>query len=107
MYFYEILENIMEEKSLKVSDVARLSGLADSTIRSILTRKSKSVALEVAFKLSKGLNVSIEQLNGEPVETTIKLNDTEKKLIVSYRNNLDMQPAINKLLDINSNEINQ
>ena len=51
MFFYEILENIMEEKSLKVSEVAKLSNLTDSTVRSILTRKTKNVSLEVAFKL--------------------------------------------------------
>ena len=84
MFFYEILENIMEEKSLKVSEVAKLSNLTDSTVRSILTRKTKNVSLEVAFKLSKGLNVSLEKLNGEdvPKETTNNtFNNPEKKTL--------------------------
>lgn len=99
MFFYEILENIMKEKSLKISDVARLSNLTDSTVRSMLTRKNKSVSLEVAFKLSKGLNVSLEKLNGEdvPKETTHnKINNPEKKIlspedetILSLYNQLD------------------
>lgn len=99
MFFYEILESIMEEKSLKVSDVAKLTNLTDSTIRSILTRKNKSVSLEVAFKLSKGLNVSLEKLNGEDIfqETTHnKFNNSEKKTfspedkaILSLYNQLD------------------
>ena len=55
----------MEEKELSISEVARLSKLPDSTVRSILLRKNKTVALEVAFKLAKGLNVSLERLNGE------------------------------------------
>lgn len=65
MYFYETLQLIMEEKNLSIPAVARLSGLPDSTVRSILARKNKTVALEVAFKLAKGLNVSLEELNGE------------------------------------------
>lgn len=65
MYFYEILQSIMDEKKLTVADVARLSGLTDSTVRSIITRKNKTVALEVAFKISKGLDVSLQHLNGE------------------------------------------
>ena len=64
MYFYEILQSIMQERNLSIPDVARLSGLPDSTIRSILTRKNKTVALEVAFKLEKELNVSVAELNG-------------------------------------------
>ena len=66
LYFYEILQSIMKEKHLSIPAVARLSGLPDSTIRSILARKNRTVALEVAFKLAKGLDVSLEELNGEP-----------------------------------------
>lgn len=86
MFLYEILENIMNEKSLKVSDIAKLTNLTDSTIRSIIKRKSKTVSLEVAFKLSKGLNVSLERLNGEDVsqETTYnKFTKSEKKTLSS------------------------
>ena len=55
----------MKQKNLNIPEVARLSGLPDSTIRSIISRKNKTVALEVAFKLAKGLNVSLRELNGE------------------------------------------
>ncbi len=72
MEFYKILLEIMEEQSLKIADVARLCKLTDSTVRSIITRKNKTVALEVAFKLSKGLNVSLERLNGETQQSTAK-----------------------------------
>lgn len=102
MYFYEVLQKIMDEKDLSIPDVSRLTGLADSTIRSIITRKSKSVALEVAFKLSKGLNVSLEQLNGEDTTEPFFVNENEKRLIISYRNHSDLQPAINKLLEIHN-----
>lgn len=88
MFFYEILENIMDEKSLKVSDVAKLSNLTDSTVRSMITRKNKTVSLEVAFKLSKGLNVSLEELNGENLSQEM-LND--KKKVNEIKKNLSQQ----------------
>lgn len=65
MPFYAVLENIMEEKSLSIPDVARMSGLSDSTVRAIIGRKSKNASLEVAFKIARGLDVSLERLNGE------------------------------------------
>ena len=64
MYFYEIMLDIMDKKSLSIPEVARATGLHDSTIRSIITRKSKSVALDVAAKISEGLNVELDYLNG-------------------------------------------
>lgn len=70
MSFYLILKEIMDEQGLSIPDVARMCGLADGTVRSMFTRKQKSVLLEVAFKISNGLNVSLERLNG--------MDDTKK-----------------------------
>ena len=66
MEFYKILEKIMQERNMGVADVARACGLSDSTVRSIVERKQKKIALNVAFKLSEGLGVSLERLNGLP-----------------------------------------
>lgn len=82
MYFYEILLDIMEEKSLRISDVARMCGLTDSTVRSIITRKNKTVALEVAFKLAKGLGVSLERLNGD-WKLPASMSQDKKRLIAA------------------------
>lgn len=66
MDFYQILGEIMEEKGLGIPDVARACDLRDSTVRSIFDRRQKKIALNVAFKLSNGLNVSLQRLNGMP-----------------------------------------
>lgn len=82
MEVYKILQNIMDERGLSIPDIARASGLSDSTVRGIIVRKQKSIALEVAFKLAQGLNISIEHLNGE--EPTI-LHSNEYPVMTKYR----------------------
>ena len=62
----------MDEKGLSIADVARMCDLTDSTVRSVVDRQQKKVALNVAFKLSNGLGVSLERLNGEPEENIKK-----------------------------------
>lgn len=89
MYFYEILQSIMDEKELSIPEVARLSGLTDSTVRSILARKNKTVALEVAFKLSKGLNVSLERLNGEASHTVPTPVSADRQQVLAAINALN------------------
>ena len=88
----------MEKKELNIPEVARLCDLPDSTIRSMLLRKNKTVALEVAFKLAKGLNVPIETLNGD-----LPINITANPLnpyIEKYNNlNSDNQQTVNNLID--------
>lgn len=76
MEFYEILQDIMDEKKMSISDVAHACGLRDSTVRSIFLRQQKNVALEVAFKLSDGLGVSLERLNGLPEPKATSETDT-------------------------------
>lgn len=66
--FYITLTEIMDEKGMGIADVARACGLTDSTVRSIIDRQQKKVALSVAFKLSDGLGVSLARLNGEKEE---------------------------------------
>lgn len=64
MEFYKTLENIMLQKGLSIADVARMCDLPDSTVRSIIDRKQKKVALSIAFNLSEGLDVTLESLAG-------------------------------------------
>lgn len=91
MEIYKILQSIMDEQGLNIAQVARKSGLPDSTVRGIIKRKQKTVAIEVAFKLSDGLGVSLERLNGMPerdsAEKTLPFNlsPDEIELILSYR----------------------
>ena len=83
-----VLQEIMDEKGLNIAEVSRLCDLPDSTVRGIITRKQKSIALKVAFKLSKGLNVTLERLNGEESKKAesnqIQLSADANKLLTSY-----------------------
>lgn len=94
MEFYKVLLQIMEDRSLSIPDIARSCGLSDSTIRSVINRKQKSVALDVAFKISSGLQVDLEYLNtgkhtagGECVHTPepqLVLNSEEADVVKNY-----------------------
>ena len=79
MEFYKVLEKIMKSKDLTIPEVARLCNLSDSTVRSIFTRKQKSVALNIAFKIADWLCIPLEVLNGkeisEAIENTKKLDE--------------------------------
>ena len=89
MEFYKVLKEIMESKDLSIPEVARLCNLSDSTVRSIITRKQKTVALNIAFKLSDGLRVPLEVLNGseiiEAIKTTHQLDEDTKNGKITRR----------------------
>ena len=98
MEFYKILTEILEEKNLSVAEAARACGLTDSTLRSVVQRKAKNVSLDVAFKISDGLGVSLYRLNGMPDPET-----DEKKAAISEafsRLNADNQAKLLELSDL-------
>lgn len=78
MDFYTVLTEIMNEKGMTIPDVARACDLTDSTVRSIIDRKQKKIALNVAFKLHKGLGVSLERLNGMTEDSPDSVKDSEE-----------------------------
>ena len=102
MDFYKILEDIMQQKSISIPDVARMCNLPDSTIRSIISRKSKTVALEVAFKISKGLNISLEELNGEVLNQSNDSHSTNEQEVIKKYRALDEhgKMLVNNVLDL-------
>lgn len=94
---YEIVQEIMDERELTVAEIARLCDLPDSTVRGIMTRKQKSVALEVAFKMSDGLGVSLNYLNGKTDKKIFSISaeaetEEEEKLIDDF--SLQLQDAL-------------
>jgi len=64
MEIYKILSELMQERQLKIAEVARICDLPDSTVRSIVQRQQKRVGLDVAIKLSDGLGITLERLQG-------------------------------------------
>ncbi len=86
MMFYELLERIMQERDLTVASLARETDLPDSTIRSILARKSKTVALDVAAKISKNLNIPMSYFcDCAPCEKEETFSQEERDMIALYR----------------------
>lgn len=83
-----VLEEILREKDISIAEAARVCDLPDSTVRGIITRKQKSVALEVAFKLSAGLGVSLEYLNGMDEKSPAPSEDNAGNITIEESNRL-------------------
>lgn len=97
MSVYKVLEEIMEERDISVADIARICSIPDSTVRGIIRRKQENIALDVAFRLSDGLDVSLEKLNGLPErvypmpkkENTPPYSEEALRLAEDYENHMD------------------
>lgn len=103
MDFYKVLQEIMLERAMSIPDIARATGLSDSTVRSIIKRESKTVALDVAAKFSHGLGVSLEFLHDGFGEK----NENNRSIISPPSEASDTSANLQKILLDNFDQLNQ
>lgn len=95
--FLEVLTQLMQNKGLNKSDLAKESGIPYTTIDGFYKKGCDNVKLSTLQKLSKYFNVSLDYLiNGDEIELT----EREKAVIRAYRNFPEMQAAVDRLLGI-------
>lgn len=103
--FSQRLKEILEIKSLKQTDLAKMTGLDKSLISNYISGKYKAKSTNL-YLIAKALNVSEPWLMGYdvPMERTVvnvsELSEREIQLVIKYRDNPQMHEAIHKLLGI-------
>ena len=63
-YMRENVKRLMALRDLRLQDLADLSGMNIETLKTFLYQGSRSVTLNTAVKLARGLGVSIDELTG-------------------------------------------
>ena len=98
-----VAKNILfyrKRKKLSQKALAEMIGVKHNTISS-WESCTNSVDIDSLFKICDALDISINVMMGiDDTVDSFPITDNEKKLITAYRNHAEMQPAINKMLDI-------
>ncbi len=106
------LKQIRKEKNMSQADLSKKIGVSRSTI-SMWEIGASQPSNELLLRLSQILNVSLDELLGNEVESLTNSQGAEKpespmllfteqelQLIQKYRDNPQMQPAVDTLLGI-------
>lgn len=97
----DYIKQLISEKGFSVKTFAEKIEIPYSTLRSMLNGSIGGAAVDSVIKICAGLGVSINDLqNRNAVKLPFETSEKEKKLIIAYRNNPDMQPAVDKLLGL-------
>ena len=115
--FAKRLKQILHEKGLKQTDLARMTGIDKSLISNYLSGKYKAKQ-DNLYLIAKAVNVSEAWLMGYDTDRartsdderfienkirssgTDELSHHEKSLVAAYRNHPEMQSAVDKLLGV-------
>ncbi len=93
------IKTLKKEKKISNERLSEITGISLGTLSKILAGQTKEPSVESVIKIANGLNTSAEYLI---FGIRSQLTDTEKQLLSAYRKNPEMQPAINKMLDLNN-----
>lgn len=99
------LKRLREQSGLTADQVGALVGKSGKTVNAWENNRGQPDA-EMLMKLCDIYNVSdiLSEFRESESEAPFALSEHEKAVIVSYRNNPDMQAAIDRLLNINQKE---
>ena len=103
----ELLKQRIIEKYRNINNFCVHTNIPYSTVKNIFIRGIMGCGVGLIIKICAALDIDIEALiNGEIKERRIDdLKSREKNIVKSYRELPEMQPAIDKILNIPPDEI--
>ncbi len=102
----ERLRRAILKSDLSYVELEKRTGIAKSSIQRYISEKTKKVPVEAVEALSIAVGVSPAYIMGWCNEdiNDLKLNNHEKKLVISYREHPDMRKSVDKLLGLDFSE---
>lgn len=99
----DIINKRKKELNLTNEELSRLSGVPIGTLSKIMAGFVKNPKLETIKAIANVLNCTLEDFSDDgtkitPINNGLKLSKKEKDIIKAYRNHLEMQDAIDRLL---------
>lgn len=102
--FLETLTTLMNNRGLSKAQLAKDSGIPYTTIDGFYKKGCENIKLSTLQKLANYFDVTLDYLiNGN----NFILSTHEKAVIMAYRNNPEMQLAVDRLLNISSDINNE
>lgn len=98
------IQQLISEQKMTVKGFARSIGMPYTTLLGMLKNGLGKTAVDNVIKVCKGLDITVEGLinlnaSAEP-KLQMQVSRHERLVVVKYREKLEMQPVIDKLLDI-------
>lgn len=110
------LKQLINKSGYSQKQVAEMAGIKPQTLNNIIIRDSARTDIQNLIKICKALSIDISVFADDAIEEfyqehpnvkkedNLKLSSHENKVIKAYRNKPDMQPVVDKILDVNKEE---
>lgn len=85
MSFSQRVLELLKEKNLPKSELARAIGIPYTTLDSMLKRDSDGAKIETVFRIAAHLEVSVEQLVFGEAPSAPQINEEERELVRRFR----------------------
>ena len=100
----QYIKDMIRQNGYTIKEFALHIGMPYSTLLSIINQSIGGTSIDNCLRIRRGLNITLNDLQGVSLETAnddvLPLTAKEKRIIRSYRNNDDLQHAVDILLGI-------
>lgn len=106
--FLKNLEMLMNARGLNKHSFSQQSGIPYKTIDNFWKKGCDNVKLTTLKRIASFFGVTLDYLifGNERSKGSVNITEHEQNLIIAYRAHPDMQPAVNKMLDLETTTSN-
>ena len=91
--------------NLNSEELAELAGVPIGTLNKVLGTETKDPQLSTVMKIASALNVDTDYLiYGRSSGRNSMFSEHEENVVIAYRDNIDMQPAVDIILGVKAND---
>lgn len=107
MTIEEELQNYIISKFKSVMNFSKSIGIPYTTVKGIFNRGIWGASVQNITKICDALDIDTNELVKGKIkpQNTLFLSNHENKVITAYRQKPEMQPAVDKLLDVDENKV--
>lgn len=103
------LRECVENSKLSYVELEKRTNIAKSSIQRYVSGSTKKIPIDAVQSIAKAVGVSPEYILGwdkqQQDTNQMLLTNHEKNVITAYRDKPEMQPAVDKLLGVNDEEM--
>jgi transcriptional regulator with XRE-family HTH domain len=99
----ELISFYRKEAKITIDELSRKSGVPKGTINKIIAGTTKAPTLDNIKAIAHALGKTLSDFDNDSMFNNMYFSKHEINVITAYRNQPEMQPAVDRLLNIESN----
>lgn len=94
------LAKVIKDSNTTYREIEEATGISHSTVQRYVTGATKKIPTDHIQMICNAIGANSEYVTGFSDKNSFRITETEKEIVLAYRNNKDLQIAVRRILGI-------